>query len=151
MCKKLVGCFFVCVGLFTSLVCIVYTAQNLYVERKPKGYLFWNNIILCEDSGTCFHELAHIKNDQLGYPSQSPEFRKAIDEYLEWCKSNKRFWPVECAHLESFPGINGNELNNRGWGGYEELYCDLFEKYIWNNWQLPENVKIFSNIHWREK
>lgn len=147
--KKAIEGFFILVGFMTSVICIIYTAQNLYVEKKADGYLFWNNIIVCENSGICFHELGHIKDNQLGYPSQSPEFRKAIDEYLEWCEGGKRFWPAECNHLEKFPGINGNELNKQGWGGYEELYCTLFEKYIWNNWLLPENVKMFYNIHWR--
>lgn len=148
--KKVIEWFFVLVGFMTSLICIIYTAQNIYVEKKAGGYLFWNNIIVCDDPGTCFHELAHIKNDQLDNPSGSPEFKKAIDEYLEWCVGGKRFWPTECEHLESFPGINGNELF-RGWGGYEELYADLFKLMTWDNLLIPENVKIFFDIHWREK
>lgn len=143
--------FFVSIGLWVSIICIIYTAQNLYVEKKADGYLFWNNIIVCDDPGTCFHELGHIKNWQLDNPSQSPEFKKAIDDYLEWCVGGKRFWPTECEHLETFPGINGNELVWGFWGGYEELYADLFKFLTWNNLCMPENVKVFFDIHWRER
>lgn len=143
--------FFVGVGIWVSIMSIIYTAQNLYVEKKADGYLFWNNIILCDDPGICFHELGHIKNDQLDNPSESPEFKKAIDDFLEWCIGGKRFWPTECEHLETFPGINGNELRFGFWGGYEELYADLFMFETWNNLENPESIKVFFNIHWREQ
>lgn len=147
--KKLIEWFFVWVGFLTSLACIVYTAQNIYVERKADGYLIWNKVIFCDPESVCFHELGHMKDKYLGYPSQSPEFKKAIDEYLEWCKGGKRFWPTECNHLENFPGINGNELRFGTWGGHEELYADLFMHEMWNNLCAPESIKIFFNIHWR--
>lgn len=148
--KEKVENFLVNVGFIFCLACIVYTLQS-FAEDKADGYLFWNNIIVCGYPGTCFHELGHIKNDQLDNPSNSPKFKKAIDEYLEWCIGGKRFWPTECEHLETFPGINGNELARGFWGGYEELYADLFMYQTWHNLLVPDNVKIFFDIHWRER
>ena len=149
--KKVVEWFFVCVGLFTASVCIAYTAQNLYIERKADGYLIWDRIIVCDPTGTCYHELGHAKDVKLGYPSHSPEFKKAVDEYLEWCKKGKKVWPTECDHLENFPGINGNPLRYGAWGGYFELYADLFMLNVWDNLCVPENIKVLFNIHWRER
>lgn len=140
--------FFSSIGMIFSAICIIYTIQS-FIEKDVGGYLFWGNIIFCDEEGICFHELGHVKNAQLDYPSESSEFQKAIEEYLEWCVGGRRFWPTECEHLETFPGINGNELRNGRWGGYEELYADLFRHMTWSDRLMPENVKIFFNIHWR--
>lgn len=149
--KKIAGCFFIFIGFLFSAFCIVYTVQYLFVEKKADGYFIWNRIIFCDPTGICFHELGHAKDEQLDNPSQSPEFVKAVEGYLKWCKSGKRFWPTECEHLENFPGINGNGLRFGVWGGYDELYADLFMFHIWDNLCVPEDIAIFFNIHWRMK
>ena len=83
------------------------------------------------------HEVGHWVDQQEGYPSGTDEFRDAVDlaAIVDWGISN---WPC----------INGNDCASYAdgieWGGYGELYADLFERrsigdipaILWD-WYLP--------------
>lgn len=79
------------------------------------------------------HEVGHWVDQKNGFPSQTDEFHEAIDlaSRMDW-------------QIANFPCITGKSCENGEWGGYGEIYADLFERQsigeipaiLWD-WYLP--------------
>lgn len=113
------------------IICSLSFSFNILVIRgyieasKWGGYYFSNlNLIRCKEPFICFHEIAHLLDENLDYPSKSEEFKTDIDAFIVWCKENE---PDDyyCS-IKDFPGVNGNSLDENGYGGYSEVYAHLF-------------------------
>ena len=84
------------------------------------------NTIICETEKSCFHEIGHRKDDILDWPSMSPEFKLVVDNYINWCIEYEA-QDYYCMFLIGFYGINGNDYKDTGWGGYSEVYAEIYE------------------------
>ena len=80
------------------------------------------------------HEIGHAIDNANGQISKTQEFREAVElsiEMLEDDRIKSRGWGFITEQIIAvFPGINGNPLKQYSggeWGGYEELYADLFD------------------------
>ena len=79
------------------------------------------------------HEVGHWVDRQNGFPSGTDEFHYAIDlaARMDW-------------QIANFPCITGKSCFNGEWGGYAEIYADLFHRQsigeipaiLWD-WYLP--------------
>lgn len=115
----------------------VVDAGACYINRLGEVYINWDlderwKALLLGKNCTA-HEVGHWVDRQNGYPSETEEFREAIDlaARMDW----------QIAH---FPCITGKPCEDEKWGGYGEIYADLFEResigdipaILWD-WYLP--------------
>ena len=108
-----------------------------YINRWGEVYINWG----LDDKWTALvigkdcmaHEVGHWVDRQNGYPSGTEEFQRAIDlaARMDW-------------GIDHFPCITGKVCEDDEWGGYGEIYADLFERksigdipaILWD-WYLP--------------
>lgn len=108
-----------------------------YVTRLGKVYINWGLeerwSALVVGKSCMAHEVGHWVDRQNDYPSSTTEFQEAIDlaARMDW----------QIAH---FSCITGKPCEDGEWGGYREIYADLFEResigdipaVLWD-WYLP--------------
>lgn len=66
-------------------LCLVPLLIAVLLPIPPKGYSVYNGIsgaIYCHSAAGCRHEIGHKMDDDLGYPSRSPEFGNAVMVHL---------------------------------------------------------------------
>lgn len=105
------------------------------------------NLIWCTDEIYCLHEVGHHVDRLGGYISQTKEFQSSVDKYistLDDCHGNER---VDCWMVD-FPGVNNNPLAEgdgveHNWGGYGEMYANLYAYYRRTGWLPNENFRAF--------
>lgn len=91
----------------------------------------WTALLVGKDCMA--HEVGHWVNQQNGYPSETEEFQTAID-----------LAAIMDSHISWFPCISGKPCEDGEWGGYGEIYADLFKResigdipaILWD-WYLP--------------
>jgi len=91
----------------------------------------WSALVVGKDCMA--HEVGHWIDRQNGYPSGTEEFQEAIDlaARMDW-------------QIARFSCITGKPCEDGEWGGYGEIYADLFEResigdipaILWD-WYLP--------------
>ena len=96
--------------------------------------------MICETELSCVHEIGHWKDDKKGKISNTPEFRQAINNFVISCAEGQ---DILCYILVRFPGISGNELAERGWGGYREVYATVYMLNVFENISLPNTLSEF--------
>lgn len=108
-----------------------------YINRFGQVYINWDLderwTALVVGKECMAHEVGHWVNRQNGYPSETEEFQEAIDlaARMDW----------QIAH---FSCISEKPCEDGEWGGYGEIYADLFEResigdipaILWD-WYLP--------------
>lgn len=102
------------------------------------------------DNYSCLaHEIGHVIDFRNGNISRSKEFQEAVDLSIEMLEDDSIGFCSWCYITEQiiaeFSGINGNPLERifRGkWGGYSELYADLFA-YGFTLDLIPPPLRIF--------
>lgn len=108
-----------------------------YINQFGQVYINWGLeekwIALGVGKDCVAHETGHWIDRETGFPSQTEEFQEAIDlaARMDW----------QIAH---FPCITGKPCEDGEWGGYGEIYADLFERQsigdipaiLWD-WYLP--------------
>ena len=107
------------------------------------GYNTISTLMWCTKEGTCIHEVGHWKDDKSDWISNTIEFQEAVDNFIMECTEN-RDTSSYCVKLVMFPGINGNELNEKGWGGYGELYAEM---YVYNLYYKEPLPNIFIEFY----
>lgn len=102
------------------------------------GYSLW-----CTSEYTCLHEVGHAVDSMNGRPSVSPEFQAAIESLA------KQSWVFEWgglrARLTVFPGILARSMLSGPigeWGGYRELYAELYA-YFHRGGEIPPELQPF--------
>ncbi len=116
------------------------------VNSDKVAGVYRNNIIICEFEYACLHETGHWIDDGLGRPSKSESFKLYIDTMIEWCNDesneglyNYHYW----CWIKDFYGINGNPLHDGYWGGYGELYADIYEYWKLHTVAPPLELQEF--------
>ena len=87
--------------------------------------------ILCTTEVSCLHEVAHHKDNLLGWPSQSDEWRLEVDAFLNLCSIGKEHY--FCV-IKNYPGVYGNDKvvfyipdeKVGEWGGYSENNAHIY-------------------------
>ncbi len=139
-------------------ISIIYereTNHGFYEDAHIYPFFLLSGFIYCEFPEQCDHEIGHLANYEYGYPSQSPEFEKVINELYTFCiLENPYDFGLEhsCDHLITFPGLFGNDykkVSGKDWGGMHELYSSLYAKYK-NRWVIPYDVIDFFYPAWKE-
>lgn len=108
---------------------IFWKSSNIYVIREPsmseQEMLFYYSCLA--------HEIGHGIDSINGGISETEEFQKAVELSIEMCEnypSEPRDGCFITKHIiVGFPGVNGNPLrvlSKSEWGGYKELYAELF-------------------------
>ncbi len=109
--------------------------------------------IICTTEGSCIHETGHHLDRLLGWPSLSLEWKTTIDKFIEKC--NQEFDNPFCT-FKDFPGIYGNPLavvdmpdgTTQEWGGYRELYAQIYEHSILTMQEKPIEIHVFYTDQW---
>lgn len=112
---------------------------------------FYNGVLdvyQCNNPWGCAHEQAHSIDRNLGFPSQSKEFKEAVESIR--ANGSMYGWIIE-----AFPGVNDNPmfqpdsflqrlyLLGFGWGGYGELYADLYAYHVIYGVPIPNTLAPF--------
>lgn len=103
--------------------------------RTDKIFIYTHDIRLDEWEWTASwcvkHEIGHHIDRERGMISDSKRFQylvnRSITMFYEQSPSDARHWWNTGKQIVEFPGVNGNPLNENGWGGYGELYARLHE------------------------
>lgn len=95
------------------------------------------------------HEIGHAVDYNSGTVSKTKEFEQAVELSIETCENGRNGLPSWCFLVEQFiaeySGINGTpfERTFRGeWGGYQELYADLFAYGFYLD-MIPSPLRIY--------
>lgn len=121
------------------------------------GYIGNGRIVCLPSMSYCLHEVGHAVDDFLGHPSMSRAWEVAIENYVEQCI--KEYVIEWCINLIGYSGINGNPMeivsfanseDSFEWGGYGELYAQLFEISRLRFTPLPESIQLFYTVEWNE-
>jgi hypothetical protein len=111
-----------------------------HLQGKNIGqYLPGTGIIVANSEGTALHEVGHLVDEELGLPGDTEEWKRAVDLLAQQCRSNV-YNRVYC-FVAYFPGINGNL--HPGWGGYGELYAELYHYVVMDYFVLPQELAEF--------
>ena len=104
----------------------------------------------CVDKWGCLHESVHEYDWELSDGmmreiniSATEEFRKLVADYhiKVWSKSPDEITEVEF-YITNFPGV-GADYSGDNWGGFHELYAEMFVRLIYSEDKLPEEFKQF--------
>lgn len=105
---------------------------------KNSGGTYWGDgIIHCDTEWACLHETAEMLRDKYGDPCLSEEWRTTIDAWV----------------TTDFPGVQENPMANAPWGewgGYCELYPELYAMWRMNFIELPPEIYVFYQSNWKE-
>ena len=118
-------------------------ACRLLIPSYPGEYNIITGKIHCINDSTCAHEEGHAADAAYApyhwqlwnWESAQPGWRARIDNLAKHCPNDEmEFYRILC----NFPGINGNPKHEDrnpsslyfwtgGWGGYTELYAELYK------------------------
>ena len=93
------------------------------------AYFYDFDFIVCDSDRICFHEEGHKLDAQLGFPSQSVEFKEAVNEF-----------PV-LSELKNTCFFNGDFCY------YSEAYANLYGAVHGNITKMPENFRKFYPVN----
>jgi hypothetical protein len=123
--------------------------------RTDKVFVYTHDIRIDEwewQAAWCVkHEIGHHIDRESGMISNSKQFQylvnRSIIMFYEQPPNTGHWWGTGRMIVE-FPGVNGNPLNENGWGGYGELYAKLHEvDYLI---QIPPPLQVYFKdyIRW---
>jgi hypothetical protein len=107
-----------------------------------------NGLIWCTDEYSCLHEIGHHIDSTLGWPSKTLEFRNAIASCSkDWSNIHELGCsPTLSSYVTIFPGV-GSSPNDKyfgqTWGGYSELYAELYALHVSDLIIVPEYLIEF--------
>jgi len=109
-------------------------------------YDFNTGQVHCLDKQVCLHELVHkfdweSKDYQI---SESQEFKSAVAYYYTGLLDKKNLTWFE-NYVLTFPGVGGEYLDYGvgGWGGFNELYAEIFAVTTYYNIEMPKEFEPF--------
>jgi len=126
-------------------------------SNLPRGfYIASLDVTYCTDARSCLHEQAHRIDYRDGEPSQSYAYWYAVQEHrlVAWECPTCRDEYSEITR--DFPGIGSPYLQNTcppfmvcdsgGWGGYRELYAEMWAQADGNINNLPPVFRPFYEV-----
>lgn len=133
---------------------VCFLQYNIFAFWQSSDVYVIKEVCVCEQESLsnlpCLaHEIGHAIDYSNGNVSETKEFREAVDLSIEMLKDDRSEYCSWCFVAEQitaeFPGINGNPLrrSSKGeWGGYKELYADLFA-YGFSLDMIPPPLRIY--------
>ena len=117
-----------------------------YLSFQHGLYIPIVRVVLCDSQSTCIHENGHKIDEEHNWISTTKEWKVAVDNYRHNLIYNEPPWEEFDLRFFSFPGIGSDRIKCDwfqscfigGWGGYSELYADVWK---WNSGKI-ENVPI---------
>lgn len=73
------------------------------------------------------HEVGHVIWMDTMKVAQKHAFARAVEDAADQKPGGKVEWIETYRGIMEFPGVLGNDYNDRGWGGHIELHAVLFE------------------------
>lgn len=123
-------------GIFTaSLMFFVLVGALPFINSIATGQAFYNpalNFVSCNERWECRHEVGHVMDRELGYPSKSDEFANAIRTYL--------YVRAKYAELDNITDVI---YGTSGIFNYDERYTNPFYAYLH---ALPQQ-ELYANIY----
>ena len=107
---------------------ILANRELMKVEDGFGGFLLPDfDLIVCQYEFACIHEVGHWKDEDLDWISGTIEFKEALDSFILQCEEieDSGEGSYYC-NLIRFPGVNGNDLTEEDWGGYVEVYAEMY-------------------------
>jgi hypothetical protein len=133
------------ITLFLGAVVYSYSGINGF-------YVPFLDIVVCKDSYTCLHETAHgFDNGR----SETREFANAVQLFRIVADTNNSVDEMSY-RIRKFPGI-GSEFEQttcrifikcelKGWGGYSELYAEIYAMAGGDIQNIPEIFRPFYEV-----
>jgi hypothetical protein len=131
-------------------VIAVFLGEVVYSYSGLNGfYVPVLDVVVCRDSYTCLHETAHgFDNGR----SETREFRDAVQLFRIVADTNNSVDEMSY-HIRKFPGIGSDfeqttcrmfiKCEAEGWGGYSELYAEMYAMAGGKTEQIPEIFRTF--------
>ena len=124
------------------------SSMNPLSERAIGWYEPSTRVVYCFEKWECLHECVH-KYDYDGtlYPtiSTTERFHKAVDDYIKEVGKKENTVYLE-RFIYNFPGVSGNELAGYDWGGYHELFAEIFTVTEMKGLEIPEEfIQFYDN------
>lgn len=137
-------------GIVVIALITTFTLLNQYSFYSPD--FDWIN---CKDKESCLHETGHRLDFQLGSISKKKEFHLAVKVYLSILWNYPEFRDSFSNHFINYSGItqpleDENRLlfiGNGSWGGFSELYADI---YTWSGGNIESIPAIFRGFYRKE-
>lgn len=107
------------------LILVLFWFLPFSVSSQTDGVYNSSSQLMWCGNGICEHEMAHYMDDQMGFPSQSEEFKKVVLND-----------PFNYSFNKSILGFSPE---------YAELYASIFANYRKNGESIPEVFKPFYN------
>jgi hypothetical protein len=110
------------------------------------------DMAVCRDPHTCFHERGHsIDNGR----SETVEFANAVQVFRIVADTNNAVDEISY-RIRKFPGIGSDyeqttcrlfiKCDPKGWGGYSELYAEIYAMAEGNPDNMPEIFRPFYKV-----
>jgi hypothetical protein len=136
--------------IFRYSILIFLLFATLY-ENSIGGFEY-HGFVYCKSHTFCAHEQGHALDTQLGNPSQSDVFHKAVIDYANTALlANNRNAIVDT--IIAFPGVTLPmsmsglaTLVQGGWGGYSELYATIYQMVDGDIDSIPDELQIFYEV-----
>ena len=101
----------------------------------------------CFDKWECLHEVVHKYDWEYidGRISSTKRFQDAIEIYISEVAEKDTTIYIE-RFIYNFPGVGGNELAGYDWGGYQELFAEIFTVTQMKGLEIPaEFIQFYDN------
>jgi hypothetical protein len=137
-----------------ALAVVLLMSLGVLPAGPGSYYNKWTGIIRCQGED-CLHEAGHALDASRGWVSEGQAWRDAVSTYIAvaWQMPAMRDQFTET--IAFFPGVGGplwpsrNPFNitfwRGGWGGYTELYAELFKACGGDIGKLPAGLQPFYN------
>jgi hypothetical protein len=128
--------------LIVLSACVFLTSCNFY---SPEF-----NLVVCDTE--CLHENGHKLDHSLGDISKSESFQTAVKVYLAILWNYPAYRDEFSKNFIGYAGITAPYLDDtrfisvfsgREWGGYSELYADIYKWSGGNIEEIPTSLRKF--------
>jgi hypothetical protein len=133
------------ITLFLGVVVYSYSGLNGF-------YVPVLDVVVCKDAYTCLHETAHGFDNSR---SETQEFRDAVQLFRIVADTNNSVDEMSY-RIRKFPGIGSEheqttcrifiKCEPEGWGGYSELYAEIYAMLGGNIDNIPEVFRQFYKV-----
>ena len=143
--KKL-SLIFISLFIIISGLIATSSSMNPMSEYYRGWYDFKSGQVHCFDKLVCLHELVHEYDWESGEKqiSETPKFKTAVANYYKSIMDKEeKTWLEE--YIYTFPGVGGEYLDYGvgGWGGFGELYAEIFSASFLRGLDIPKEFEQF--------
>lgn len=130
-----------------TLGCLLPVLLSQSIPGQPVMNVYYPalNLLYCDGTDACIHEIGHAVDDQMGLPSQSEEYQKTVLIYLLVARDQNNPLDKWQRMVTEFPGIGVPIYYPNGVpsGGHAELYAEMLRQAQGNVSSLPAEFQKF--------